>query len=86
MVDESASEPTRHLPGTSGKLMVLTARASIGEPLFHPDDGRWASPGLGGRGRCLESILTRCQETADDTWCVPEGEEGPVVSEMQSAT
>lgn len=80
--DNRASSPTRHLPGTAGKLMVLAARAEMGEPLWHPADGAWPWPVRGGRFRNLGGILARCRELAEDIWCVPEGEEGPEVSDL----
>lgn len=75
----TSSRPTRFLPGTPGKLMVLAARAALGESLWHPEDGRWPWPLRGGRVRCLGDILTRCQETEEEFFCVPEDETGPDV-------
>lgn len=75
--DRWASVPTRHLPGSAGKQMVLAARAALGEPLWHPHDGKWQQPAKCDRFDSLATILTRCQDTEVDSWCVPEGEEGP---------
>ena len=33
------ARPTRHAPGTPGKVAVMAARVKAGEQLFHPDDG-----------------------------------------------
>lgn len=39
------ARPTRHLPGTAGKLRVLRRRAMRGEALFHPLDARMDADG-----------------------------------------
>lgn len=35
---KKAKKPTKHLPGTPGKIDVLAARMLAGEELWHPDD------------------------------------------------
>ena len=44
-------QPTRHPPGSAGKVAAMAARAARGEPLFHPGDaegeGRAPPPGAG---------------------------------------
>lgn len=75
--EEYASEPTRFLPGTPGKMMVMQARLALGEPLFNPSDGKWDRPIRGGRFRCLSDLLERSQEAEEDAWCIPEDEVGP---------
>lgn len=42
--------PTRHRPGTRGKLVVLACRAALGLPLFHPGDAPAAEEGQLPRG------------------------------------
>jgi hypothetical protein len=37
---EALRQPTRHRPGTEGKLAVLAARFAAGLPLFHSEDPR----------------------------------------------
>lgn len=35
-----ADEPTRELPGTAGKIMVMRRRAAAGRAVFHPGDAK----------------------------------------------
>lgn len=35
-----SSGPTKHLPGTWDKVIVLEQRLKNGEPLWHPDDAK----------------------------------------------
>jgi hypothetical protein len=44
----AAIGPTRCLPGTPGKVAMMTLRASYGMPLFHPDDA-YIHEVIGGR-------------------------------------
>ena len=37
---KESSGPTEHEPGTWGKVEVLTARLSAGEPLWHREDAK----------------------------------------------
>ena len=76
-----ASRPTRHLPGTAGKLSVLQSRAAAGEPLWHPEDSRLPWPLRNDRVRRVE-LVTRCHLTDEDVWCCPEDEVGPDVTEL----
>lgn len=79
---ERASRATRHLPGTPGKLAVLQARASAGEPLWHPDDRPLPHALRNDRIRGAE-LVTKCQLTDDDMWCCPEDEVGPKAWELR---
>ena len=35
------SAPTKHLPGSEGKILAMMERASKRQVLFHPEDGLW---------------------------------------------
>lgn len=82
VVGSWASRPTRHLPGTAGKLSVLQSRAAAGEPLWHPEDSRLPWPLRNDRIRRVE-IVTRCHSTDEDFWCCPEDEVAPDVCELR---
>lgn len=41
MSTETLDEPTRHPPGSEGKIEAMAARWAAGRPLFHPQDAGW---------------------------------------------
>ena len=41
-------EPTKELPGTEGKIEIMTKRIASGESCFHPKDENFDSAHVGG--------------------------------------
>lgn len=59
-----ASFPTRHMPGTIGKIEVLAYRADNHEELYHPDDAKLSTTDLDTGQRFLRgghSGVRRCR-------------------------